>query len=108
MFSEFLSFFVILSYHKKMYISQSGYMFGISSTFVFAPYKYRGLLPYNEYVITLLPTLRRLNSLLELQSIPLTQAVRISHFVCTYPCDINKSETALSFSEFLLSISVIQ
>jgi hypothetical protein len=46
--------------------------------------------------MTLLPALRLLNIRLELQSMPLTQAVRISHFVCTYPCNINKSETALS------------
>jgi hypothetical protein len=66
------------------------------------------ILDVREYAMTLLPALRLLNIRLELQSMPLTQAVRISHFVCTYPCNINKSETALSFSEFVLSNSMTQ
>jgi hypothetical protein len=58
--------------------------------------------------MTRLPTLRLLNISLELQSIPLVHAERMSHFDCMYPFDNTKSETARSFSGFELSSSITQ
>jgi hypothetical protein len=48
--------------------------------------------------MTRLSTLRLLNISLELQSILLVHAERMSHFDCKCPFDNNKSEMARSFS----------